>query len=216
MQQLPTMLGPAVHCGKDTTHKTLETMCNARAWPRQTMLEELCKRIQHCCSTVQRSRNKRNVGSCWLKRLTGFKLCATTPNNMQQGVQTDATCNIQQCCARLYWALHLPFYRCHAILQFLLFLRLKQKLWLVRSIINTESSETGSLIKIHCKLWEIWEPNSPIFLNACLWTKLALLAFLIKLANFYKTLQVYHVQYDEPICENKCYYYYYYCHHHHH
>ena len=62
-----------------------------------TMLEELCKRIQHCCATLRRSRNKRNVGSCWLKSLTGFKLCATTFNNMQQGVQTDATCNIQQC-----------------------------------------------------------------------------------------------------------------------
>ena len=33
----------------------------------------------------------------YLKSLTGFKLCSTTPNNMQQGVQTDATCNIQQC-----------------------------------------------------------------------------------------------------------------------
>ena len=36
------------------------------------------------------------------KSLTGLKLCATTPNNMQQGVQTDATCNIQQCCVRLH------------------------------------------------------------------------------------------------------------------
>ena len=41
-----------------------------------------------------------NVGSCCArlhvaKRLTSFKLCATTPNNMQQGVQTDETCNIQ-------------------------------------------------------------------------------------------------------------------------
>ena len=63
-----------------------------------TMLEEeLCKRIQHCCATLRRSRNKRNVGSCRLKSLTGLKLCATTGNNMQQGVQTDATCNIQQC-----------------------------------------------------------------------------------------------------------------------
>ena len=26
--------------------------------------------------------------------VTGFKFCATTLNNMQQGVQTDATCNI--------------------------------------------------------------------------------------------------------------------------
>ena len=36
------------------------------------------------------------------KSLTGFKLCATTPNNMQQGVQTDPTCNIQQCWVRLH------------------------------------------------------------------------------------------------------------------
>ena len=48
------------------------------------MLEELCKRIQHCCATLRRSGNKRNVGSCWLKSLTGFKLCATTRNNIQQ------------------------------------------------------------------------------------------------------------------------------------
>ena len=26
------------------------------------------------------SKDKRNVGSCWLESLTGFKLCATTPN----------------------------------------------------------------------------------------------------------------------------------------
>ena len=47
----------------------------------------------------------RNIGgSCFVRldvalSLTGFKLCATTPtirNNKQQGVQTDATCNIQQ------------------------------------------------------------------------------------------------------------------------
>ena len=63
-QQLPTVLGPAVHSGKDTPHKT----------------------FQHCCATLWQSRNKRNVGSCWLKNLTSFKLCATTPNNMQQGV----------------------------------------------------------------------------------------------------------------------------------
>ena len=62
-----------------------------------TMLEERCKRIQHCCATLRRSRNKRNVGSCWLKSLTGFKLCATTSNNIQQHATADATCNIQQC-----------------------------------------------------------------------------------------------------------------------
>ena len=35
IQQLPTMLGPAVHRGKDTSPKTLKIMCNARAWPQQ-------------------------------------------------------------------------------------------------------------------------------------------------------------------------------------
>ena len=34
------------------------------------MLKELRKRIQNCCATLRRSRNKRNVGSCWLKSLT--------------------------------------------------------------------------------------------------------------------------------------------------
>ena len=48
------------------------------------------KRVQHCNATLQRSRNKGNVGSCWLKSLTGFKLCAATPNKTQ-GVQTDAS-----------------------------------------------------------------------------------------------------------------------------
>ena len=32
MQKLPTKVGPARHRGKDTTHKALETMCNANEW----------------------------------------------------------------------------------------------------------------------------------------------------------------------------------------
>ena len=49
-------------------------------------------------------RNK--VGSCCVrfheaKHRAGFKRCATTRNNMQLGVQTDATCSIQQCCELL-------------------------------------------------------------------------------------------------------------------
>ena len=35
MQQLPTSLGPAVHRGKDTTHKSLWSMRNERALPQQ-------------------------------------------------------------------------------------------------------------------------------------------------------------------------------------
>ena len=35
MQQLPAMLGPAVHRGKGITYKTLETMCYVSAWLQQ-------------------------------------------------------------------------------------------------------------------------------------------------------------------------------------
>ena len=65
-----------------------------------TMLEELCKRIQHCCTTLRRSRDKIRVGSCWLKSLTGFELCATTTNNMQQNATLLAN-NSQH-----FWMLH--------------------------------------------------------------------------------------------------------------
>ena len=57
-----------------------------------------------------RANGRNNSQQCWEllankvasvctgdKSMTGFKLCATTSNNMQQGVQADATCNIQQC-----------------------------------------------------------------------------------------------------------------------
>ena len=33
MEQLPTMLGPAVHHRKDTIHKILKTKWNACVWP---------------------------------------------------------------------------------------------------------------------------------------------------------------------------------------
>ena len=78
MQQLTTKLGPAVHRGKDTTHKAMETMCNAHAWV-PTMLTELCKRIQHYASPITEEKK-----CYWLKSLTGFKLCATAFNNTQQ------------------------------------------------------------------------------------------------------------------------------------
>ena len=45
-----------------------------------------------------------NVRSSWLKSLNGFKLCTTTPNNMQQnvtGCAKNTKFNIQQCCALL-------------------------------------------------------------------------------------------------------------------
>ena len=87
MQQLQAMLGPAVHRRKGITYKT------------STMLEELRKRIQNCCATLRRSRNKRNVGSCWLKSSTGFKLCAsaTTCNKAQKRTQHVSSNNVGSC-----------------------------------------------------------------------------------------------------------------------
>ena len=56
----------------------------------------VCKRRQHCWQTTPNIAGSCCVRLCVAKSLTGFKLCATTSNNMQQDVQTDVTCNIQQ------------------------------------------------------------------------------------------------------------------------
>ena len=82
MQQLPTILGPAVHRGKDTTHKTLETMCHARTWPQQCSEElQLCKRIQHCCATLQRFTGQKK---CWELLSQSFDRFQTLRYNAQQ------------------------------------------------------------------------------------------------------------------------------------
>ena len=93
MQQLPTMLGPALHRGKDTTQKTLETMCNAGSWPQQCW--KSCANGSNIVALRFGNHGKRNFGSCWFKSLTGF-------NNSQQHATTfnrvcKRTQNIQQC-----------------------------------------------------------------------------------------------------------------------
>ena len=53
-----------------------------------------CKRAQHCCATLGKSQNDRNVGTCLAKGLTGFKLHATSANKCQHccgSMQTGAT-----------------------------------------------------------------------------------------------------------------------------
>ena len=80
MQQLPTMLGPAVHGGKDTTHKTLETTCVMRVrgpknFGRAVQTDPTVLRYASAIT------ERKKCWVCWFKRLTGFKLCATTPNN---------------------------------------------------------------------------------------------------------------------------------------
>ena len=77
----------------------LEFDSHLGAYVVPTMLEDLCKRIQHCYTSFGFSQDNRNVG--WLKSYTGFKnftqQLPTTRNNMPKGVQTEATCNIQKC-----------------------------------------------------------------------------------------------------------------------
>ena len=68
------------------------------------MLEELCKRIQHCCATLRRSRNKRNVGSCWLKNLTGSYATQqhpTTCNKVCKRTQHVTSNNVGSVCTGL-------------------------------------------------------------------------------------------------------------------
>ena len=94
MQQLPTMLGPAVHYGKDPTHKTLETMCNARAWPQQCW-----RSCAYGSNIVFRSHASMitEQKKCWellAQKFDRFQPLrshsqqhAKTYNNMQQGVK---------------------------------------------------------------------------------------------------------------------------------
>ena len=65
-------------CIEKTKHKNLNLRANGR------------NNFQQCCVRLQGA-----------KSLTGFKLSPITRNNMQQGMQTDTTCNIEQCCVRL-------------------------------------------------------------------------------------------------------------------
>ena len=66
-----------------------------------------CKRAQHYCATFGGSQNFRNVGTCCAKKLTGFKLYATSTNMCRQVPTllwfhaTDATCWAQQGCVFL-------------------------------------------------------------------------------------------------------------------
>ena len=115
MQQLPTLLGQQYW---ELLHPFWHWCVNGCRNSQQCImgriqLIRLCKPFVICmrgpinvgksCANgsnivallLKRSRNKRNVGSFWLKSLTSFKLCTTTPNIMQQGVQMDTTCNIQ-------------------------------------------------------------------------------------------------------------------------
>ena len=83
IQQLPTSLGPAAHRGKNTTHKPLRGPNNVG---RAVQTDPTLLRY---ASTITEQKK------CWELLPEKFDRFQTLRNNMQQGVQTDATCNIQ-------------------------------------------------------------------------------------------------------------------------
>ena len=104
MQQLQTMLGPAVHRGKDITlaykASLKEATCNASAWPKQcwkscanrsnivTLLfgDHGTKEMLGVVGKLDRFQTLRN--NSWQQATL------EDTQNMQRGVQTDSTCNI--------------------------------------------------------------------------------------------------------------------------
>ena len=93
------MLVPSVHHGKDTTHKTLETMCNAREWPQQCW--KSCANGSNIVALrfSDHGTNERLgvVGSEVWSVSNFAQQLQTTRKNMQQGVRWTQTCSILQC-----------------------------------------------------------------------------------------------------------------------
>ena len=111
-----TMFGVVAPCWQWCTNR-----CNnsQQCWDPQCIVGRI-QPISLCKPCVMNTRGAKNVGravqtdptllryasaiteqkKCWellAEKFDRFILYATTSNNMQQGVQTDATCNIQQC-----------------------------------------------------------------------------------------------------------------------
>ena len=78
-KNLSTISGPAVHRGKDTTHKTFETICNARGWPQQCWKS---------CANGSIKRQKK----CWELLVRKFDRFQTLRYNSQHE-QHGTTCN---------------------------------------------------------------------------------------------------------------------------
>ena len=83
MQQFPTMLGATVHRGRDKSHKTLESMCNARTW-HQKCWESCANGSNIIVLRFGDHGTEEMLGVVGSKSLTRFKFYATTRNNKQQ------------------------------------------------------------------------------------------------------------------------------------
>ena len=88
MQQLPTMLGPAVHRGKETTHKTLETMCEMHVGGPNNFGRAVQTDPTLRYASAITKQKKRWVS--WLKSLSVSNFAqqhATTSNRVCKGMQ---------------------------------------------------------------------------------------------------------------------------------
>ena len=121
-QQLPTLLGQlnvgrcCVRVGDgvqtDATPNNVGT-CSA-SWEgynplefdlgkcvAPTMLRQLCKRIQHCCATPRRSRNKK-CRELFAQKFDRFKLRATACKSLCKRTQHVTPNNVAPVCTGLY------------------------------------------------------------------------------------------------------------------
>ena len=98
MRQLPTLLGPAVHRGKDTTHENLKTMrvCGPNNVGRAAGVNRFNIVALHFG-------NHRTKEMLLAQKFDRFQTVRNNSQqhatiNMQKGAQMDMKCNIQ-----LYW-----------------------------------------------------------------------------------------------------------------
>ena len=92
------MLVPTVHHGKDTTHKSLETMCNARAWPHVGRAVQTDPTLLRYASAITEQTKGWEVLAQKFDRFQTLRNNSQQhANNMQQGVRWTQTCNTQQC-----------------------------------------------------------------------------------------------------------------------
>ena len=95
MQQLPTIFGPAVHRGKDTTHETfLNTLI--LSW-RVRGHNNVGRAVQTDPTLLRYASTITEQKKCWELFPQKFNPFQTSCYSMQKSVQTDATCNTQQC-----------------------------------------------------------------------------------------------------------------------
>ena len=103
MQQLPTLLGPAVHRReKDTDHKTSMRLSGPNSVGRAMLYGSNIVGLRIGDHTTKEI--LRVVSSKVLLMSNFAQQLPTTRNNMQQSVQKNATYDNQQCCIRLQGA----------------------------------------------------------------------------------------------------------------